>query len=38
MTDAVVQEAQVTVGVSDVTRKLQTASVLPQPAQLDARG
>ncbi|XP_073344961.1 mediator of RNA polymerase II transcription subunit 1-like isoform X2 [Pagrus major] len=34
----VVQEAQVTVGVSDVTRKLQTGSVLPQPAQLDPRG
>ncbi|KAG8009585.1 Mediator of RNA polymerase II transcription subunit 1 [Nibea albiflora] len=38
ITDAVVQAAQVTVGVSDVTHKLQMASVIPQPAQLDPQG
>ncbi|XP_019131051.2 mediator of RNA polymerase II transcription subunit 1-like [Larimichthys crocea] len=36
--DAVVQAAQVTIGVSDVTHKLQMASVIPQPAQLDPQG
>ncbi|TKS87548.1 Mediator of RNA polymerase II transcription subunit 1 [Collichthys lucidus] len=36
--DAVIQAAQVTVGVSDVTHKLQMASVIPQPAQLDPQG
>ncbi|XP_068437558.1 mediator of RNA polymerase II transcription subunit 1-like isoform X2 [Clinocottus analis] len=35
---ALVQAAQVAVGVSDVTRKLQMASVLPQPPQLDPHG
>ncbi|XP_040922130.1 mediator of RNA polymerase II transcription subunit 1 [Toxotes jaculatrix] len=35
---AVVQAAQVTVGVSDVTHKLQMASVIPQPPQLDPHG
>ncbi|XP_023287236.1 mediator of RNA polymerase II transcription subunit 1-like isoform X1 [Seriola lalandi dorsalis] len=33
-----VQAAQVTVGVSDVPHKLQMASVIPQPQQLDPRG
>ncbi|XP_039982335.1 mediator of RNA polymerase II transcription subunit 1 isoform X2 [Xiphias gladius] len=35
---AVVQAAQVTVGVSDVTHQLQMASVIPQPPQLDPQG
>ncbi|XP_070709122.1 mediator of RNA polymerase II transcription subunit 1-like [Pempheris klunzingeri] len=35
---SVVQAAQVTVGVSEVTHKLQVASVLPQPPQLDPQG
>ncbi|XP_063339400.1 mediator of RNA polymerase II transcription subunit 1-like isoform X2 [Pelmatolapia mariae] len=34
----VVQAAQVTVVVSDVTHKLQMASVVPQPPQLDPQG
>uniref|UniRef100_A0A3Q0QVD8 Mediator of RNA polymerase II transcription subunit 1 n=1 Tax=Amphilophus citrinellus TaxID=61819 RepID=A0A3Q0QVD8_AMPCI len=34
----VVQAAQVTVGVSDVTHKLQMASVIPEPPQLDPQG
>ncbi|XP_038587002.1 mediator of RNA polymerase II transcription subunit 1 isoform X2 [Micropterus salmoides] len=38
MRETVVQAAQVTVGVSDVTHKLQMASVIPQPPQLDAQG
>ncbi|XP_044031731.1 mediator of RNA polymerase II transcription subunit 1 isoform X2 [Siniperca chuatsi] len=38
MTETVVQAAQVTVGVSDVTHKLQMASVIPQPPQLDPQG
>lgn len=40
MTDLnpVVQAAQVTVVVSDVTHKLQMASVVPQPPQLDPQG
>ncbi|XP_031705981.1 mediator of RNA polymerase II transcription subunit 1-like isoform X2 [Anarrhichthys ocellatus] len=37
-TEALVHAAQVTVGVSDVTHKLQMASVLPQPPQLDPQG
>ncbi|XP_032359527.1 mediator of RNA polymerase II transcription subunit 1-like isoform X2 [Etheostoma spectabile] len=37
-TETVVQAAQVTVGVSDVTHMLQMASVIPQPPQLDAQG
>uniref|UniRef100_UPI0037E7A6E7 mediator of RNA polymerase II transcription subunit 1-like n=1 Tax=Semicossyphus pulcher TaxID=241346 RepID=UPI0037E7A6E7 len=37
-TERAVHAAQVTVGVSDVTRKLLTASVILQPAQLDPRG
>ncbi|XP_067341867.1 uncharacterized protein [Channa argus] len=36
--EAVVQTAQVTLGVSDVNHKLQMASVIPQPPQLDAQG
>lgn len=36
--DSVIQVAQVTVGSSDAPHKLQTASVLLQPAQLDAQG
>ncbi|XP_030612436.1 mediator of RNA polymerase II transcription subunit 1-like isoform X2 [Archocentrus centrarchus] len=35
---SVVQAAQVTVGVSDVTHKLQMASVIPEPPQLDPQG
>ncbi|XP_070841875.1 mediator of RNA polymerase II transcription subunit 1-like [Chaetodon trifascialis] len=38
LTGAVVQAAQVTVGVSDVTHNLQMASVIPQPPQLDPQG
>ncbi|XP_034416211.1 mediator of RNA polymerase II transcription subunit 1 isoform X2 [Cyclopterus lumpus] len=37
-TEALVQAAQVAVGVSDVPRELQMASVLPQPPQLDPQG
>ncbi|XP_034717957.1 mediator of RNA polymerase II transcription subunit 1 isoform X2 [Etheostoma cragini] len=37
-TETVIQAAQVTVGVSDVTHMLQMASVIPQPPQLDAQG
>ncbi|XP_054478514.1 mediator of RNA polymerase II transcription subunit 1 isoform X2 [Anoplopoma fimbria] len=37
-TEALVQAAQVIVGVSDVTHKLQVASVIPQPPQLDPQG
>ncbi|XP_034427818.1 mediator of RNA polymerase II transcription subunit 1 isoform X2 [Hippoglossus hippoglossus] len=33
-----VQVAQVTVGVSDLTHKLQMASVIPEPPQLDPQG
>uniref|UniRef100_A0A8C3B5B4 Mediator of RNA polymerase II transcription subunit 1 n=1 Tax=Cyclopterus lumpus TaxID=8103 RepID=A0A8C3B5B4_CYCLU len=36
--EALVQAAQVAVGVSDVPRELQMASVLPQPPQLDPQG
>ncbi|XP_042366141.1 mediator of RNA polymerase II transcription subunit 1 isoform X2 [Plectropomus leopardus] len=36
--ETVVQAAQVTVGVSAVTQKLQMASVIPQPPQLDPHG
>lgn len=40
MTDRemVVQAAMVTVDVSDVPHKLQTASVIQQPPQLDPQG
>ncbi|XP_020489343.3 mediator of RNA polymerase II transcription subunit 1-like [Labrus bergylta] len=37
-TERVIYGAQVTVGDSDVPHKLQMASVIPQPAQLDPRG
>ncbi|KAM7369713.1 hypothetical protein PAMP_011015 [Pampus punctatissimus] len=36
--EPVVQAAQVTVGLSDTTHTLQTASVIPQPPQLDPQG
>nr|XP_046227352.1 mediator of RNA polymerase II transcription subunit 1 isoform X2 [Scatophagus argus] len=36
--DLSIQAAQVTVGVSEVTHKLQVASVISQPAQLDPQG
>ncbi|XP_061569937.1 mediator of RNA polymerase II transcription subunit 1-like [Cololabis saira] len=36
--DPSIQAAQVTVGVSDVSHKLQTASVMSQPPQLDPQG
>ncbi|XP_041824869.1 mediator of RNA polymerase II transcription subunit 1 isoform X2 [Melanotaenia boesemani] len=36
--EPVVQAAQVTIGVSDVTHKLQMASVVPLPPQLDPHG
>ncbi|XP_028289176.1 mediator of RNA polymerase II transcription subunit 1-like isoform X2 [Parambassis ranga] len=36
--DPVIQAAQVTVGVSDMTHKLQMASVILQPPQLDPQG
>ncbi|XP_034562515.1 mediator of RNA polymerase II transcription subunit 1 [Notolabrus celidotus] len=37
-TERVIHAAQVTVGDSDVTHMLQTASVIAQPAQLDSQG
>ncbi|XP_029313255.1 mediator of RNA polymerase II transcription subunit 1-like isoform X2 [Cottoperca gobio] len=36
--ESIVQAALVTVAVSDVTHKLQMASVIPQPPQLDPQG
>ncbi|XP_029001823.1 mediator of RNA polymerase II transcription subunit 1 isoform X2 [Betta splendens] len=36
--DAVIQTAQITVGVQNETHRLQMASVIPQPPQLDPQG